>query len=30
LNCPLGVVVLKGLFREICLESRRINYAIYN
>jgi hypothetical protein len=30
LNCPLILVVHKGLFRAICLGSRRINYAIYN
>ncbi len=30
LNCPLSLVVLKGLFRAICLGSKRINYAIYN
>jgi len=29
LNCSLGVVFLRGLFRAIRLESRRINYAIY-
>jgi recombinational DNA repair protein RecR len=29
LNCPLCFAFIKGRFAEICLESRRINYAIY-